>query len=69
MTDNDFPLEHENDDGWSDWIHPLPGYQMKCCNCGLVHSMEFRLDDAGQINFRASRTHANAPGARKELGE
>lgn len=30
------------EDGWSDWIHPLPGYRMGCCDCGLVHDMEFR---------------------------
>ncbi len=44
-----------DDDGWSDWIHPLPGYKMACCDCGLVHNMEFRTDDIGQINFRAAR--------------
>lgn len=42
-------------DGWSDWIHPLPGYKMACCDCCLVHNLEFRLDALGQINFRAQR--------------
>jgi hypothetical protein len=28
------------DDGWSEWIHPLPGYLMQCCDCGLIHEME-----------------------------
>lgn len=33
----------EGGDGWSDWIHPLPGYLMKCCDCGLVHDMQFEI--------------------------
>lgn len=39
-----------DEDGWSEWIHPLPGYLLQCCDCGLVHDMEFaignRSDDA-----------------------
>lgn len=31
------------DDGWSEWIHPLPGYLMKCCDCGLVHEMQVAI--------------------------
>lgn len=45
----------ENDDGWCDWIHPLEGYKMACCDCGLVHDMEFEVDDQGRIIFRARR--------------
>jgi hypothetical protein len=29
--------------GWSEWIHPLPGYLMQCCDCGLTHEMEFEI--------------------------
>ena len=50
-----YRTETEGADGWSDWIHPLPGYKMACCDCSLVHNMQFRIDDLGQINFRASR--------------
>jgi len=28
--------------GWSDWIFPTDKYLMKCCDCGLVHQLEFR---------------------------
>ena len=52
-----FQTEYENEDGWTDWIHPLPGYKLACCDCGLVHDMQFRIDDLGQINFRASRNN------------
>lgn len=55
-------------DGWSDWIHPLPGYKMGCCDCSLVHEMEFAIvpaisegsmnrgeNSGGVIIFRAKR--------------
>lgn len=32
-----------DEDGWSEWIHPLPGYLMQCCDCGLIHEMEFAI--------------------------
>lgn len=50
-----YRIETEGDDGWSDWIHLLPGYKMACCDCSLVHNLEFRIDAIGQINFRAQR--------------
>lgn len=27
--------------GWSEWIYPSKKYLMKCCDCGLVHEIEF----------------------------
>lgn len=29
--------------GWSEWVYPRPnaGYFFKCCDCGLVHEMQF----------------------------
>lgn len=28
--------------GWCDWVYPLhKSYWMKCCDCGLVHEMQF----------------------------
>ena len=50
--------QHEIEEGWTEWVHPLPGYKMACCDCGLVHNLEFRIDAIGQINFRASATRA-----------
>lgn len=32
-----------NEDGWSDWSHPLPGYRIQCCDCELIHEMEFAI--------------------------
>lgn len=34
---------HPDEDGWSEWIHPLPGYRMQCCDCGLIHDMQFAI--------------------------
>ena len=57
--------------GWSDWISPISkGYLMKCCDCGLVHELDFKsvfvtkwkkeeiqteLPKEFQVKFRARR--------------
>ena len=29
--------------GWSRWVPPvMSGYKMACCDCGLVHDMQFK---------------------------
>lgn len=48
----------EGEDGWSAWRSPRPGYRMVCCDCGLVHEMQFRIvqdyekDGNGNISAR-----------------
>lgn len=38
-----------------EWTQPIRnGYLMKCCDCGLVHSMDFRIR-RGRAQFRAFR--------------
>lgn len=38
-----------------DWVRPVPrGYRMACCDCGLVHRVDFRVV-AGQVEFRIAR--------------
>lgn len=27
--------------GWSEWVYPTARYWMQCCDCGLVHEMQF----------------------------
>jgi len=49
-------VQHPVDaDGWTDWVRPqMAGYKLGCCDCGLVHEMDFRvMDDA--VEFRARR--------------
>lgn len=59
-----YPPAIENDDGWTDWIQPLmSGYRMACCDCGLVHTLDFRVE-GDRVQFRASR-HARATAARR----
>ena len=39
-----------------DWIQPIiEGYKIKCCDCGLVHKLNFRISDEGKIQFQAFR--------------
>lgn len=44
---------------WTYWIRPKRKYYyLKCCDCGLVHKMEFKLEKEGIkkiIFFRAKR--------------
>lgn len=38
-----------------EWIQPIRrGYVCACCDCGLVHRMDFRIV-AGRVQFRAYR--------------
>lgn len=42
---------------WSRWVQPVRrGYKMACCDCGLVHDMDFRIE-AGRVQFRAARNN------------
>ena len=27
--------------GWSEWVYPTTKYLFKCCDCNLVHELEF----------------------------
>ena len=51
----------ENDDGWSDWIRPkMKGYRLACCDCGLVHTIDFHVaerDGEFFVEYRASRNN------------
>lgn len=33
-------------EGWTEWIHPMPGYLMKCCGCGLVHELQVAIGES-----------------------
>lgn len=35
-----------------EWVQPVrKGYLAKCCKCGIVHSVDFRLVKKGKRNF------------------
>jgi hypothetical protein len=55
MKPRKFKVEREGANGWSRWVQPVKrGYLMACCDCGLVHRMEFRIA-GGRVQFRAQR--------------
>jgi hypothetical protein len=36
--------EVENEGDWTEWVNPnADQYFMKCCDCGLVHEMQFKV--------------------------
>lgn len=52
-------------DGWTDWIQPVRrGYKMCCCDCGLVHNMDFRIHK-GRAQFRVSRNNRSTAMVRR----
>jgi hypothetical protein len=47
-----YPKASENE-----WIQPSrKGYKMACCDCGLVHELDFRLYK-GRIQLRGRRNN------------
>jgi hypothetical protein len=39
-----YPVMVEGDDGYCDWVQPeMDGYKLACCDCGLVHKMQFKV--------------------------
>lgn len=37
-----------------EWFRPVSrGFQEQCCDCGLVHVVDFRKTKDGKIEFRA----------------
>jgi hypothetical protein len=52
-----------------DWVKPIrKGYRLMCCDCGLVHILDFALTKWGHgkaIQFRASRDKKATAAARR----
>lgn len=50
-----FLKEKEGPNGWSRWVQPVKrGYLLECCDCSLVHRMDFRIH-RDRVQFRAQR--------------
>lgn len=64
-------------DGWTDWIQPAAtGYRLACCDCGLVHVLDFRvLKNTARrgrrlvVQFRASRHERATAASRREAAK
>lgn len=51
-----------------EWIQPVRrGYLMRCCDCKLVHILDFRII-GGRIQFRAHRDERKTAASRRGSG-
>lgn len=51
-------------DGFTDWQEPVTrGYRIRCCDCGLVHIMDFRISRQ-KIQFRVARDNRSTASIR-----
>ena len=58
MKNKRIRVEKEIANGWSRWVQPvMRGYLLACCDCHLVHRMDFRVIE-GRVQFRAQRANA-----------
>ena len=49
----------------NEWIQPIrKGYKMSCCDCGLVHELDFRLYKR-RIQYRARRNERSTGQVRR----
>jgi hypothetical protein len=52
-----------------EWVQPIrKGYKMRCCDCGLVHKMDFRVKN-GRIQFRAFRDNRSTGACRRQFAQ
>lgn len=50
----------------NEWIQPIRrGYCLVCCDCGLVHELDFRIYKR-HIQFRARRNNRKTAAVRRE---
>jgi hypothetical protein len=62
-----YPKHSEGSNGWTEWVQPEPsGYRMRCCDCNLVHEMQFRICD-GEVQFRARRHNRATGQSRRQI--
>ncbi len=49
-----------------EWIFPImEGYKICCCDCGLVHKMDFKIEK-GRVAFRVFRDNRATAATRRE---
>ena len=62
------------EDGWSEWIHPVSNpeldraYLLQCCDCSLIHEIEFQLNCDNELIFRARRIDDDQEDSRPDEG-
>lgn len=62
-------------DGWSVWVYPIHGhgdrnYKLACCDCSLVHDVQFRTikEKSGRfsVTFRVRRNARSTSAMRRK---
>lgn len=49
-----------------EWVLPIKrGYRMACCDCSLVHTMDFRIHE-GSVQFRVFRNNRATAAMRRK---
>lgn len=49
----------------NEWVQPKrKGYKMACCDCGLVHEIDFRIYQ-GRVQIRARRNNRSTAQLRR----
>ena len=52
---------------YGEWTRPrMRNFREQCCDCGLIHRLDFRIVD-GQIEFRTRRDDRAAAAARRRF--
>lgn len=52
----------------NEWVQPInKGYKMACCDCGLVHDLDFRVY-RGRAQFRVRRNNRSTAMIRRHMG-
>lgn len=58
---------HQVIDG--EWLEiPMRGFKEQCCDCGLVHRLNFKLDANGKLLMQCFRDGPATGGARSHFG-
>lgn len=51
-----------------EWISvPWRGYKEQCCDCGLIHRLNFRVNKSGHLEIQTHRDVRATNGARKHF--
>lgn len=63
------PVRHAPNSQWSTWQKPSNrNYYMICCDCGLTHCFDFRVNRGdGKVDFRVRRAPIATARARKSM--
>lgn len=60
------PKIAEQENGWTKWIRPkMKLYRFGCCDCGLVHNLQFKIVGKG-VEFRAQRNNRSTAALRRK---